>query len=93
MQNLADGRRTPVTAIAERFPLSLSNVSKHIHVLEESGLLRREREGRTQYCSLDVTVLDESAAWIEGIRMFWESRLDALAEMFARRKSGEARPE
>src|SRR5205085_8481862 len=35
-----------VTDIAERFPMSLNAVSKHVKVLERAGLVRRRRDGR-----------------------------------------------
>ena len=67
-----------VTDIAQKFPVSLNAVSKHLLVLERAGLIRREVRGRDHICSLNGQPLREASAWIEKMRGFWEERLDAL---------------
>jgi len=67
-----------VTEIAKDFPISLNSVSKHLQVLERAGLLRREIRGREHLCALNVQPLREASGWMEEVRTFWESRLDAL---------------
>ena len=74
-----------VTELAEPFVMSLNAVSKHIRVLEEAGLVRREVHGRDHYLSLNATPLQEAAAWLESYRQFWTDRLAHL-ESFLRRK-------
>lgn len=74
-----------VTELAEPFPVSLNAVSKHVRVLEDAGLIRREIRGRDHYLSLDATPLQEAAAWIETYRQFWTNRLDRL-ESFLQQK-------
>ena len=53
-----------VTELAEPFPVSLPAISKHLRVLENAGLLRREKEGRVQFCRLIANPLQEAADWI-----------------------------
>jgi DNA-binding transcriptional ArsR family regulator len=72
-----------VTDIARQFPVSLNAVSKHLIVLERAGLVRREVHGRDHICSLEGQPLREASAWIEGMRQFWEIRLDALERHIA----------
>ena len=67
-----------VTDLAATFPVSLAAVSKHIRVLEEAGLVRREVLGREHLLSLEPTPLADAAAWLAGYRHFWEERLDVL---------------
>jgi DNA-binding transcriptional ArsR family regulator len=67
-----------VTELAEPFAMSLNAVSKHIRVLERSRLVRRRREGREHFLSFHPKPLDEAGVWIEKMRSFWTSRLDAL---------------
>ncbi|MBZ5496240.1 MAG: metalloregulator ArsR/SmtB family transcription factor [Acidobacteriia bacterium] len=67
-----------VTDIAKKFPVSLNAVSKHLIVLQQAGLVRREVRGRDHVCSLNAQPLREASAWIEETRAFWEERLDAL---------------
>jgi DNA-binding transcriptional ArsR family regulator len=69
-----------VTELAEPFAMSLPAVSKHLRVLEEAGLLRRERDGRFHRCTLDAAPLDDAAKFIARYRPFWEDTLEELAK-------------
>lgn len=81
-----------VTDVAEPFQMSLNAVSKHIRVLEASGVVARHRKGRDHILSINTRSLDEVDGWIERTRRYWEKRLDAmerlLRELKTERKSG-----
>ena len=70
-----------VTEVAEPFPMSLNAVSKHIRVLEASGVIERRRQGRDHILSINPHSLDEVDGWIERTRGFWEQRLDAMESL------------
>ncbi len=53
-----------VTELAEPFAISLPAISKHLRVLESSGLLGREKSGRKHSCHLLASPLQLAAAWI-----------------------------
>jgi DNA-binding transcriptional ArsR family regulator len=72
-----------VTEIAKEFPVSLNAISKHLIVLERAGLIKREVRGREHICSLNARPLREAFAWIEEVRTFWETRLDAFEQHLA----------
>jgi DNA-binding transcriptional ArsR family regulator len=76
-----------VTDIAKKFPLSLNAVSKHLIVLERAGLIRREIHGRDHICNLNLHPLRDASAWIEEVRIFWETRLDAFQQHLAEKRS------
>ena len=67
-----------VTEIAEPVPMSLNAGSKHIRVLEASGMIERHRKGRDHILSINTRSLDEVDGWIERTRHYWEKRLDAM---------------
>ena len=67
-----------VTELAEPFEMSMPAVSKHLRVLERSGLIARSREAQWRPCRLEPAPLKEVAAWIEQYRAIWEGRLDRL---------------
>jgi DNA-binding transcriptional ArsR family regulator len=67
-----------VTELAEPFHMSLNAVSKHIRVLEASGVVERHRRGRDHILSINTRSLDEVDGWIEQTRRYWEERLDAM---------------
>ena len=70
-----------VTEVAERFPMSLNAVSKHIRVLEASGVIERHKKGRDHILSINTSSLNEVDGWIEGTRRYWEKRLDAMEHL------------
>jgi DNA-binding transcriptional ArsR family regulator len=70
-----------VTDVAEPFPMSLNAVSKHIRVLEASGVVERHRQGRDHILSINTSSLDEVDGWIERTRRYWEKRLDAMERL------------
>ncbi|MFL5493840.1 MAG: ArsR/SmtB family transcription factor [Gemmatimonadales bacterium] len=90
------GGDTAVGTLADRFPMSLNGVSKHVKVLERAGLVERAIHGREHRLTLNPAPLKEAARWLEHYRAFWETRLDGL-EAFLRKQqrattSGRARP-
>jgi DNA-binding transcriptional ArsR family regulator len=75
-----------VTELAEPFAMSLNAVSKHIRVLEASGVIARRRSGRDHILSINAHSLDEVDGWIERTRRYWEKRLDAMERLLGQLK-------
>jgi DNA-binding transcriptional ArsR family regulator len=80
LRELAGGERT-VGQLADPFPISLAAASKHIKVLENAGLVRREVRGRTHLCRLDPGPLASAHQWLSFYERFWTNRLDALERL------------
>lgn len=57
---------------------SLPAISRHLRVLEQAGLMRRTKVGRTHHCRLVADPLSDAAAWLARYQRFWEARLNAL---------------
>ncbi len=85
LRRLAGGSLT-VSELAEPLPMSLAAASKHIKVLEESGLLRRDVQWRTHLCTLNAKPLASAKTWLDFYEQFWDERFDALEELFRKRK-------
>ena len=77
VRSLAGGQHT-VSELAEPFQMSLAAASKHIKVLERSGLLERTVEGRTHICRLNAGPMQSTLEWIRNYEQFWGDRLDIL---------------
>jgi DNA-binding transcriptional ArsR family regulator len=75
-----------VTEVAEPFHMSLNAVSKHIRVLEASGVVERHRKGRDHILSINTSSLDEVDGWIERMRGYWDERLDAMEHLLSELK-------
>ena len=67
-----------VTEIARPFKISLPAVTKHLKVLERSGLIARGREAQWRPCRLEPKRFREVADWVEQYRRFWEESFDRL---------------
>jgi len=80
-----------ITALAERFHMTLTGMSKHVGVLEQAGLVTTEKVGRVRTCRLGRRALEEEAAWIEGRRRIWNERFDALDHVVEALKRKEER--
>lgn len=78
LEQLADGSES-VGDLAEPHDVSLAAVSKHLHVLEDAGLVEFEKDGRVRRCHLDAAPLSAAFGWLTRYRILWEDRLDALA--------------
>lgn len=80
LRELAGGERT-VTQLAAPFDMSLAAASKHIKVLETSGLVRREVKGRIHICRLEPAPLATANEWLRHYESFWTQRLDILDQL------------
>jgi DNA-binding transcriptional ArsR family regulator len=77
VRRLAVGDAT-VNELAEPFALSLPGISKHLKVLERSGLITRSRQAQFRPCHLERPALDAALDWIETNRRLWSERFDKL---------------
>ena len=77
LDRLRDGELR-VTDLAAPFDMSLAAASKHMHVLEDAGLIRRTIVGREHHLSLQAAPLAPASDWLETYRSYWQGRLDAL---------------
>ncbi|MDI2037059.1 ArsR/SmtB family transcription factor [Paenarthrobacter nitroguajacolicus] len=88
LSTLAQGDAT-VSELAAPFAMSLPAVSKHLKVLEASGLISRTRSAQFRPCHLERAVLDEVDDWIQEHRKVWDERLDKLDEHLKNLQRGE----
>src|SRR5258706_14443958 len=74
---LARGDAT-VNELAAPFDMTLPGISKHLKVLERSGLISRTRRAQFRPCHLEGEALDAAVSWIEESRRVWKERFDQL---------------
>ncbi len=79
LTRLATRGSASVSDLAEPFDVSLMAISKHLKVMGEAGLIRREKDGRVRRCSFDPGSIEVASDWIEEHRRFWTQQLDSLA--------------
>lgn len=76
---LRDGPR-PVGEIAGRLRLRQPQVSKHLRVLHEAGLVEVRPLAQQRIYRLQPKPFLELGSWLDTFRRVWESRLDTLEE-------------
>ena len=79
VERLAAGPAT-VGEATSGFGVSKPAISKHLKVLEETGVVRRTVEGRTHRLSLEPAVLSVAADWMDRQRVLWERMFDVVDE-------------
>jgi DNA-binding transcriptional ArsR family regulator len=80
-----------VNNLAAPFKMSLPAVSKHLKVLERSGLISRGRDAQYRPCRLRAQPLKEAVDWIERYRQFWEESFDRLDDYLKKQQAKENR--
>jgi DNA-binding transcriptional ArsR family regulator len=84
--------RAPATVseLARPLRMTLPAVMQHLKVLETSGLVRSEKQGRVRTCRIEPTAIAAAESWIAEQRALWEARLDRfetyVGEMKARER-------
>jgi DNA-binding transcriptional ArsR family regulator len=70
-----------ITALAEKFHMTLTGMKKHVGVLEQAGLVATQKVGRVRTCTLGPRPLAEESAWMEAYRAKWAARFAALDDL------------
>ena len=79
VERLAEGPATVGDATAG-FGVSKPAISKHLKVLEATGVVTRVVEGRTHRLSLQPDVMSEAADWMDRQRAVWTRLFDVVDE-------------
>ncbi len=81
LAQLAEGSTT-IGKLSKPFDISAPAISRHMRILESAGLVKRNVKGREHVCTLSTKALKTAEDWLNFHRDFWESRFDALEEIF-----------
>lgn len=103
-QALADPTRRAVLAqlgrgpasisdLAEPFDMALPSFMKHIHFLEDSGLITTQKQGRVRTCIIEKQRFAAVEAWLSAQRSLWEGRTDRLEQFVTRIQAAKAQAE
>ena len=67
-----------VSELARPFVMAMPTLLQHLHVLEESRLIRTEKVGRVRTCEMEPAALGPAETWIAQQRAIWEGRLNRM---------------
>lgn len=80
LEVLAGGAR-PVNAVVEATGMAQPQVSKHLRVLREVGLVEVREAGRQRLYRLNAQPLRAVHDWVKEFEQSWEERFEAMDEV------------
>ncbi len=90
VERLARGTMT-VGEIAAGFSMSAPAISKHVKILERSGIITREIVGRVHHCRVQPRCMRAAGSWLEAQQRFWNAALDRLAQELCNDPKGKSK--
>lgn len=82
LDRLAAGPAT-VSELAQPFGCTLAAIVQHVQVLEASGLVETEKQGRSRTCRLSPGGLSTAEGWLTARRELWQARFDRLEQLLS----------
>jgi DNA-binding transcriptional ArsR family regulator len=82
LRRLKSGPAT-ISELAEPVEITLTGLRKHVRVLENAGLVRTAKVGRTRRCELGRERLEPARSWIDGYQRALDERYERLDEVLA----------
>jgi DNA-binding transcriptional ArsR family regulator len=76
-----------VSDLARPLTIQLPTVLKHLDVLSDAGLVRRDKQGRTVRVRLTPEPLKAATDWLTRYERFWSRSLDRLVEIAEAREA------
>lgn len=67
-----------ISRLAQLRGLSLPAIDRHVRVLEEAGLVRRRKVGRTSFLALDRSSVRTVQAWLGQFHAYWGTEHETL---------------
>ncbi len=80
LSRLADGELC-VNEIAAPFEMSQPAVSRHLKVLQQAGLIVRDKDQQRRPARLHAENMAMAADWLEEFRVFWGTSFDQLDDV------------
>ncbi len=65
------------------FTLSQPAISKHLKVLEQAGLISRNKRGTMRLSHLQAEPLKGATGWLADYRTYWGESFDRLDDLFS----------
>jgi DNA-binding transcriptional ArsR family regulator len=85
LEKLTEGSMS-VGDLSQPLSISAPAVSRHLKVLEETGLIRHEKQTQFRIYSLNPDGFTETFKYIEQYRKYWNQQFDALDRQLKARK-------
>jgi DNA-binding transcriptional ArsR family regulator len=73
--HLAENSPRTATQLAADYPITRQGILKHLHILEDAGLVAVHQKGREKRYILTPEPLSELDQWIKDVGTKWDERL------------------
>ena len=87
--HLAENSPKTATELAEAYPITRQGILKHLHILEDAGLVAVHQKGREKRYTLTLEPLSDIDEWIKKISATWDERLQRLKTLLENEATGE----
>jgi DNA-binding transcriptional ArsR family regulator len=74
-----------VSRLAEAYPMTFAAVQKHVAVLQQAGLVFKERRGREQLVHTDPDAVDRLRQVLDQLEQTWRGRAERMSDLLPRR--------
>lgn len=81
-----------VSALARHHSMSFAAVQKHVVVLEEAGLVRKEARGRERLVTGNIDTMRKAQQLLEELEAVWRGRIDQIDALLAQDHHGGTNP-
>ena len=78
LNRLGDGRARSIAALSIDTALTRQAITKHLHVLQDAGLVASLRVGRESRFAARRETIDEARAYLDGVSRQWDDALGRL---------------
>jgi DNA-binding transcriptional ArsR family regulator len=75
---LCTGGPASITGLTASVDVTRQAVTKHLHVLQDAGLVRGSRQGREQVWEIEPMQLEEARRCLDIISAHWDAALERL---------------
>jgi DNA-binding transcriptional ArsR family regulator len=72
-----------VSGLARRYPMSFAAVQKHVAVLEEAGLVTKQRRGRESLVKGDIERVRNARSALDAFEQLWRDRVARMDQILA----------
>ncbi len=72
-----------VSALARRYPMSVTAVQKHVAVLEDAGLVTKRRRGRESLVQGDIDRVRDARSALDAFEQLWRDRVAQMDQILA----------
>lgn len=80
VRRVLDGEYS-ISDLARLYPMSMTAVQKHVSVLEEAGLVAKERRGREQRVLGRMDAVHEAQRLLDSFEQLWRDRFDRMSDL------------